>query len=483
VGSEHVACHAVKQLKLDEILSEAGFNTKQVNLALGSIIGRLVQPGSELSTHRYLKEHSALDELLGTDFSSLSLKNLYKISDQLLKNKKHLEAALYQREKDLFTLEEVVILYDITNTYFEGRCSNNPKAQYGRSKEKRNDCLLVALGMVLDASGFPKKTDVFPGNISEPTTMAQMLSVLDPAEGATIVMDAGFATEENIARLKEADYHYIVVSRKRDRTVPQDIEAVVVKNTRHNQVTALLVENTKNDERELYCHSTAKAGKSQQMVSKFAERYEHELEKLAAGLHKKGCAKKYEKVMERLGRLKERYRRVSKHYQVEVKADQDSKNALAVTWTKNDAAMNSPQSGTYCLRTNRKDLDETTFWNIYTMLTDLESAFRSLKSELGMRPVYHQKEVRVEGHIFISILAYHLLHTIRYQLKQQGHHESWQTLRQLLQTQCRITSTLTLQDGRHVKIRKSNSPDVNQTTIYKALGMNMQPGATEKTYL
>ena len=141
-----------------------------------------------------------------------------------------------------------------------------------------------------------------------------------------------------------------------------------------------------------------------------------------------------------------------------------------------------PKPGTYCLRTNKKNVDEKTFWKIYTMLTDLEAAFRSLKSELGMRPVYHQKEARVDGHLFISIIAYHVLHTIRYQLKEHGINESWQTLRKLLQTQCRMTSTLQLQDGKTVKIRKTSSPDINQALSYKALGIDTHPGKTEKTY-
>jgi len=436
-----------------------------------------------LSTHRYLTEHSALDELLETDFSTLPLKNLYKISDQLLKNKKTIEEALYQREKDLFNLEEVVTLYDITNTYFEGRCLRNEKAQYGRSKEKRNDCLLVALGMVLDASGFPKKSDIFPGNISEPKTMEHMLEALNAKADATVVMDAGFATEKNITWLKDNGYKYIVVSRKRNSVAPKNTSPVIVKEDKNNLVQVTLVENHESDELELYCHSTAKEEKTKQMVSKTTARYENELEKLSAGLNKKGCTKKYEKVMEKLGRLKEKYSKVGNRYDVTVKADQDNKFVIKITWKKKAEPTHSEQLGTYCLRTNRKDLDEVTFWNIYTMLTDLESAFRSLKSELGMRPVFHQKEARVDGHIFISILAYHLLHTIRYQLKQKDIHESWQTLRQLLQTQCRITSTLKLQDGRTVKIRKSNSPDTNQATIYKALGIDSHPGATEKTYL
>ena len=483
IGCEHVADYAAKQLELAQTLKGIGLNEKQSEIAVGSIIGRLVQPGSELSTHRYLSEHSALDELMGTDFSDLSLKNFYKISDLLLKHKETIEKRLYQREKDLFDLQESVTLYDITNTYFEGSCGSNPKAQLGRSKEKRSDCPLVALGMVLDSSGFPKRSSIFPGNISEPKTIKEMLSALEASQTATVVMDAGFASEDNIAWLKAEGYQYIVVSRKRHSEIPKDTPKVLVKEDKHNIVEARMVENKETSELELYCHSSAKAAKAKQMVSKSVIRYEEELKKLSAGLTKKGCTKKYEKVVEKLGRLKEKYRKINKYYDITVNPDEANKIALSITWSKKPDAENSERLGMYCLRTNRKDLDENTFWNIYTMLTDLESAFRSLKSELGMRPVYHQREDRVDGHIFISILAYHLLHTIRYQLKHKGIHESWQTLRQVLQTHCRITTTLQLKNNQSVTIRKTCSPDVNQSVIYKALGIADHPGRTEKIYI
>ncbi len=482
IGCEHVAVHAAKQLNLAEILEQTGLNHKQSLLAQASIIGRLIQPGSELSTHRYLSQHSALDELINTDFTNLSLKNFYHVSDLLLKDKALIEKKLYQREKDLFNIEETVTLYDITNTYFEGRCANNSKAMRGRSKEKRSDCPLVALGMVLDGSGFPRRSDIFPGNISEPKTLEDMLLALGAASNATVVMDAGFATENNITWLKDQGYKYMVVSRKRHVELFEDVAKVVVKEDKNNIVQARMIENKETQELELYCHSSAKEAKSKQMINQMSLRYEEELKKLSDGLTKKGCTKKYEKVMEKLGRLKEKYKRVNKYYDVTVHATDDNKLTQSISWQQKPNAAKTEQYGMYCLRTNVKDLDEKTFWNIYTMLTDLEAAFRSLKSELGMRPVYHQKEDRVDGHIFISILAYHLLHTIRYQLKQKGIHSSWKTLRQVLSTHCRITTTLQLDNNKSVTIRKTCTPDPNQAGIYKALGIASHPGSTEKLY-
>ena len=482
IGAEHVALSVAKQIKLMEILETLGFNQRQKEAALASIIGRVVHPGSELSTHRYLTTDSALDELLGTDLSDIGLHNLYRASDQLLKHKDAIEAALYQNEKELFQFDEVITLYDLTNTYFEGRSTANTKAQYGRSKEKRSDCCLVALGLVLDSSGFPKKSKIYPGNVSEPKTLQEMLTMLESNKEAIVVMDAGIATEENIEWLKNNDYRFIVVSRKRNLKMPEAEKQVLLKEEKNNQVKAILVTNDETKELELYCHSQAKEGKSKEMVSKSCARYEDELNKLSQGLHKKRGTKKYEKVLERLGRLKEKFSRVSLLYDIKVTPAEHNNHVVAITWTRNENKVSTKQAGIYCLRTNQKHLNANTLWEIYTTLTDLESAFRSLKSELGMRPIYHQKETRADGHLFISILAYHLLHSIRYQLKAHRIHASWQTLREILSTHCRITTTMKLENGKVVKIRKTVSPNTEQSAIYHALNISTHPAKTEKAF-
>jgi transposase len=482
IGAEYLGYSAAKQLNLKEILLTNDFNEKQANIALGSIIAKLVHPGSELNTHRHLTSTSALDEVLDTDFIKLPLKSLYKISDQLLKHKEKIEESLYKKEKDLFNLKEIITLYDITNTYFEERASSNSTAKLGRSKEKRSDCPLVSLGMVLDSSGFPKTSKILPGNVSEPKTLSEMLFKLKAKPGVTIIMDAGFATEENIIWLQENNYEYIIVSRKRNPT-PDNIDSILVKDDPSNRVEASLVKNEETNELELYCHSQAKEAKSKVMENKFTVRFEDELQKLVNGLIKKRATKDYEKILTRIGRLKEKYSRVSKFYDISVKFKEESKKkkqiVTNITWKK---IKNTPKSGTYCLRTNKTNLDAKEFWKTYTMLTELESAFRHLKSELGLRPIYHQKEDRVDSHIFITILAYHLLHTIRYQLKQKGINQSWKIIREIMNTQCRVTSTLTLKDKRIVNIRKTSRANAEQMVIYNALNINSVPGETKKIY-
>lgn len=236
VGAEHVVYETIKELGIDRKLRELGLNRDQIAAALGVIAGRMIVPGSERATHYWLQNLSGLDELMGVDFSILSLDRVYKVADQLLKHKDELEEHLRRSEGHLFALEEKIILYDLTNTFFEGSGKFNPKAQFAKSKEKRNDCLLVTLGLVLDIHGFPKKSRIFEGNVSEPKTLEMMVRGLVDGEISedclikpTIVLDAGIATEDNIQWLKDKRYPYIVVSRKKKKEIPPDVTMVTVK--------------------------------------------------------------------------------------------------------------------------------------------------------------------------------------------------------------------------------------------------------------
>jgi hypothetical protein len=425
VGVEHVALEALRQVGLDGKLEQLGFSGPQRAVAIGTIIARMVAPGSELFTHGWLGGHSGLGELIDDDFESLNLMQLYRASDQLLKHKEALEAFLYARERSLFEFDEVITLYDLTNTFFEGTGSGNANAELGKSKEKRSDCPLVTLALVLDGSGFPKRSEVFAGNVSEPKTLAQMVDTLvekDASPTPTVVLDAGIATEENIAWLVENQYRYVVVSRKRHREF-NAAEAVAVKDDGAIHIQAQRVVNSETDEVELYCHSSQREKKEQGIQGLFTKRFENALEKLASGLHKKGTVKQYDKVLERVGRLKQKYSRAAQYYDVSVAHDEATGKASAIHWQRNQT-LDDTLPGVYCLRTNQDQWDEATLWRTYTMLTDLEAVFRCLKSELGLRPIFHHKTDRVAGHLFISVLAYHLVHTIRIQLKACGIHLS-----------------------------------------------------------
>lgn len=482
VAIEHVALAALRQVGLDKQLQALGLNGPQRAAAIGTLVARMAAPGSELATCNWLQHQSALGELIDYDFLGMDLKALYRISDQLLKHKMALEGFLYEQERTLFDFEEIITLYDLTNTYFEGTAQGNANAHLGKSKEKRSDCPLVTLALILDASGFPKRSEIFAGNISEPKTLSMMLGRLTAGHtdnAPTVVLDAGIATEENIAWLVENGYRYVVVSRKRHREFDPDA-AVLIKEDGELMIRAQRRVNTDTGEVELYCHSSQREKKEQGIAELFTKRFEAALTQLAEGLHKKGAVKRYDNVLERLGRLREKYARAAQYYEVIVEHDESTAKATAMRWQRiKPIAETLP--GVYCLRTNEADWDETTLWRTYTMLTDLEAVFRSLKSELGLRPVFHRKTDRVSGHLFISVLAYHLVHTIRFQLKAAGIHLSWEGIRRELAGQDRVTVTLKRVDGKTVHIRKATRAEPRQQVIYDALGISDRPGRTEKT--
>ena len=217
VGVEHAALSAMRQCGFEDKLRELGLNRPQIAAAVGNIIGRMAYPGSELATHAWLQQRSALGDLIGFDFEAMDLNRLYRASDALYKHREALQDHLFAKAQSTFGFGQTITLYDLTNTYFEGIAAGVSKAKRGHSKESRSDCPLVTLGVALDGSGFPRRARVFAGNASEPATLKDMLSGLDAAPGATVVMDAGIATEANLTWLRAQGYHYVVVSRLRER--------------------------------------------------------------------------------------------------------------------------------------------------------------------------------------------------------------------------------------------------------------------------
>jgi transposase len=334
---------------------------------------------------------------------------------------------------------------------------------------------------VLDASGFPRRSKLFAGNASEAATLEEMLEKLGAAPGTTVVMDAGIATEANLLWLKEHGYNYIVVSRQRKKQFDL-AQAATVMTAGQEEVQVQRVVDDASGEVFLYCHSPARAEKDKAIDSKQAERFEEELKKLAEGLARPRTTKDAGKLHERIGRIKERYARAAQHYTIEVKLDEAGKTATAITWNKTPkpgTALTAP--GVYCLRTTLTAPTDAELWKTYSMLTNLEAVFRSLKTDLGLRPVFHQTESRVDAHLFISLLAYIVVHTIRTQLKASGIKDSWEKLRSILSGQVRITATVQRKDGRTVHVRKATRPEVALQCIYTELKISANPGGIQQT--
>ena len=279
----------------------------------------------------------------------------------------------------------------------------------------------MTLALVLDASGFPKRREVFEGNVSEPKTLEKLLGHLALAPGAvapTVVLDAGIATAENLTWLTEQGYPYLVVDWERHQQFDAEA-AVLIRAEGDTQIRAQRVVDEVTGEVRLYCHSTRREAKERGIEQRFSTRLEAALAYLADGLNLPRRVKNYEKVLTRIGRLRQRYSRVARFYDIRLEKDEASGNATALVWMR-VIPTEDTLPGVYCLRTNQADGDERTLWNTYTLLTDLVAVFRSLKSELGLRPIYHHQSARVDGHRFISVRAYHLVHSLRIRLKAQG---------------------------------------------------------------
>ena len=480
VGVEHVGLWAMEQVGLRALLAQLGLNSRQQAAAMGSIIGRLAAPGSERATHRWLRDTSALGDLLEVDFEKYSLMQLYRASDALMAHRKAIEEHLFDAAMTLFELQPTVTLYDLTNTYFEGDAGSQEKAKRGHSKEKRSDCPLLTLGLMLDASGFVRRSQVFAGNVSEPHTLAEMLTALQAPKGALVVMDRGIATQDRITWLAAQGYRYLVVSRERKRTF--DLASAMTVTTATQQPVHLhKVVSEDGQETRLYCYSEAREEKEKAIAERLAKRFEKALTTLSEGLSRPRTQKRIDKIWQRIGRLKEKSRGVAQHYDIDVTSSADGTQARAITWRRqpvNGSMLTHP--GVYCLRSNQTDWDEETLWRTYITLTDLEAVFRSLKSELGLRPIYHHKALRTEGHLFITVLAYQLVQVIRRRLRQHGQSESWTLLRRILNGQQRITATFRRADDCALHVRKATVAESAQREIYQALGISETPGGTQK---
>ena len=480
IGVEHVPLAAILELVFQPLLDSLGINGVMRTAIVGSIIARMAVPGSELASHRWLTATSGLGDLLEVDLAALPLSRLYRASDLLMKHREEIETRLFARIETLFGLEASVTLYDLTNTYFEGAAAANPKAARGRSKEKRSDCPLLTLGVVCDGSGFIRRSRVFAGNAVECRTLEGMLIGLAAPAGALVIMDRGIATAANLVWLVEHGYRYLVVSRERERRFDAEGAIDLVS---AGEETIHVVRELSEDGQEvrLHCRSPGRAQKETGIMTRFCTRFEAGLTKLANGLTTARGEKRPDHLQERIGRLKAASRGAGQHYTVTLETDAAGKVVTALRWEKTPVPgtmLTDP--GVYCLRSNELSWDAERLWRTYMMLTDLEAVFRSLKGELGLRPIFHSKEERSDGHLFISVLAYQLVQTIRRRLRAKGIHDSWSSLREVLAVQRRVTASFVQRDNRTLHVRKATRPEPDLLQIYDALGLAHRPGGVQK---
>ncbi len=478
-GPVHVGHQMWRVLQLDPILADAGLGRRARLLTEVMTLNRLVRPASEHAMPAWIRR-TALADILGTDVTALSDEALYRNLDRLHPQRARIEQALAARERTLFNLDDTIYLYDLTSTYFEGQCARNPQAKRGYSRDHRPDCKQVVIGLVLDRDGFPKAHEVFDGNRPDQTTVEDMLTRLEERTGrrggATVVVDRGMAFAQNLAQIRARGHHYLVAARYPERGDHQDAFAADVgwtdvvrvpspRNPGQKKSRVVIKRQTVGDEVHILCRSEARIEKDRAIRDTHEQRLLADLRKLQARVAQ-GRLRDAGKVQEAMGRLKERYSRVARYYAISYDAA-----TAAVSWTeqamKKTAAI--ALDGTYLLKTDRQDLADDEIWRLYILLTRVEAAFRAMKSPLMERPIFHHLEHRVQTHIFLCVLAYHLLVAIEKRCLDQGRHTSWATLREQLSTHQVATVVLPAIDGRILKIRKASTPDDVHREIYRVL--------------
>lgn len=492
VGPVHVGDQFWKRLGLDEILRGLEFSERAIQLTCAMTLNRLIHPASERAMPGWIRS-TALEDLWGVDFQTLCDDALYRNLDRLYPHRAAIEAALVRRERSLFNLQPTVFFYDLTSTYFEGQALANPKAKRGYSRDHRPDCKQVVVGLVIGREGFPLAHEIFAGNVQDRKTLGTMLDRLKTrvglAPGATVVVDRGMAYADNLQEIRDRQLHYVVAARQPERDQwlddfedPQGFEEMHREPSPRNpfqkksEVRVKLL--AQGDECFVLCTSSQRVAKDRAIRVKQELRFLADVEKLRQRIAK-GRLVREVAIGEAIGRLKERYPRVARYHLLSYDA---AGRQLRHEPDEAKKAKAERLDGGYLLRTDRQDLSGPEAWLLYITLSRAEAAFRAMKSPLAERPIFHQLERRVETHIFLCVLAYHLLVAIETTLASHDQHTSWSTVREVLRTHQVVTIVLPTDGGRVLRIRKATTPEPEHVEIYRLLSVPAEIIRPQRTW-
>jgi transposase len=480
-GPVHVGHQLWRRLELDRILRDCKLSAAVRQLTCVMALNRLIAPSSEHAMPAWVRR-TALADILGTDFEGLDEQPLYRVLDKLHPHRAAIEAELVTRERSLFNLDPTIYFYDLTSTYFEGLAAKNAKAKRGYSRDHRPDCKQVVVGLVVNRDGFPVTHEIFAGNTQDRTTLPTMLDRLRDRvglkQGATVVLDRGMAYDDNLAELKTRKLNYVVASRQpeRDRWLAdfEDTDGFtpVLRepsplNPAQKKTTIEVKTRVEDEQTYVLCRSQQRIAKDCAIRAKHEQRLLVDIDKLSRRIADKKLVKP-DKINQAIGRLKERYPRVARYYKLSF----DPQTATLVSQFDPDKHAKAERlDGCYLLKTSRKDLSGDELWRIYVLLTCAENAFRDMKSPLAERPIFHHLEQRVESHIFLCVLAYHLLVSIEKTLLDQGIHTSWATVRDTLKTHQVCTIVLPTNTDSCLRIRRAATPEPDVQEIYQRLAI------------
>jgi len=481
-GAVHVGVRMWERLGLDGVLAGAGLPPHARRLTCAMTMNRLIHPASEHAMPDWIRR-TALADILGEDFSSLADDALYRNLDRLHPNRAAIESGLAERETTLFNLEDRVFLYDLTSTYFEGLAELNPKARRGYSRDKRPDCKQVVIGLVVGGEGFPKAHEVFEGNMQDRRSLGPMLDAIDGRvglkPGQTVVIDRGMAFDDNLAEIRARGLHYLVATRQGERNAWleefEDLDSFteVVRepspaNPAQEKSRVRVCRREADGVTYVLCLSDGRAEKDRAIREKQEARLLADLGRLqkrvAAAAHADPAS-----TGEAIGRIKERYPRVARYYRIEADAATGQ-----LRFERDEARYGQAREldGAWMLKTDRRDLSADEAWRTYTTLTRAEAAFRAMKSPLAERPIFHHLERRVETHVFLCVLAYHLLVAVENTLAAKGLHTSWATVRDRLATHQVCTIVLPATNGDVLRIRRASTPEPEHRNIYDLLAIS-----------
>lgn len=453
-------------------------------MALGLVLGRLCHPGSELSLAEQGYERTALSELLGVPAAKVNDDRLYRALDRLLPSKKALEKHLKTRLGELFALEYDLLLYDVTSTFFEGQAEKNPQAQRGYSRDQRPDCKQVCIALVVSREGMPLGYEVFAGNRTDVTTVEEIVQKIEDQYGAADriwVMDRGMVSEDNLEFLREQQRRYIVGTPKSQL---RRFEAAIVGqgwSDVHPGLEVKLCPAPDGEETFILCRSADRKEKERAMHARAAARLEAGLQKLAAACAKGTTGTRtVAQVERRVGRLLEKSTRAARLFQIEVRAQEDPEplGRVTVTWKRHEVWREwaSLSEGCYLLRTNVTGWSGEELWKAYIQLTEAEAAFRIQKSDLALRPIWHQKEERVQAHLLVCFLGYVIWKTLGRLCQTAGLGDCPRKVFDELSQLRSVDVVLPTRHGVEIRRRCVERPDAHQAILLQRLGLHLPEG-------
>jgi transposase len=437
-------------------------------------INRLCSPGSELAIEERWYPATALDDLLRIPTGAMNDTRLYRCLDRLLPHKTKLEQHLKERYGELFAAQFDVLLYDLTSTYVEGGAEKNPMMQRGYSRDHRPDCPQVVIALIVNVEGFPLSYETFDGNRADVTTLEAVMRRVERKYGRARrvwVFDRGIVSEENLAALRRRDGQYLVgTPRSKLKGVERELLGDGWTQVR-DQVEAKLVPMPSGVETYVLSRSTARREKERAIRHRFSSRMEKALKHLGQRVEK-GQLKERSKVERRLGQIQARHPQVADLYEVGV-AEHESRLVLNWKLIEERRAWREAREGAYLLRTNLQGETARELWKKYIQLTEAEAAFRALKSELSIRPLFHQRESRVKAHILVAFLGYALWVTLKHLLRRNHSNLSPAQALNLLATVQSADIILPTTEGREIRLRRVTKPSTEQTELLRLLNIHL----------